>query len=109
MRSITGWEESMKQLKQYTYMIVNGIYLAITTGFDLYAYAKLPDTMKTQISITGGSANTMPKSIYMAVTVGLLLILTALGSRREKAVQIKYTIINAIIVIANIVIIAVQL
>jgi uncharacterized membrane protein len=99
----------MNQIKKNIYPILNGIYLVITLLFNVYAYPRLPDTIATQFSFRGGVANTMPKLTYMLITVGIISLLFLLGNRKEKFVQIKYLALNTILVIANIVMLVIQL
>ena len=99
----------MNQLKKYIYPIWNGIYLVITLLFDAYAYQRLPDTIATQFSAQGGVSNTMPKLTYMLITAGILLLLFLFGYRKDKIAQMKSIAVSTIIVIANIVILAIQL
>jgi uncharacterized membrane protein len=99
----------MNQIKKNFYPILNGIYLVITLLFDAYAYQRLPDTIATQFSSRGGVTNTMPKLTYMLITAGILLLLFLFGNRKEKITQIKNIAVSTIIVIANIVILAIQL
>lgn len=98
----------MNLIKKNIYPILNGIYLVITLLFDAYAYQRLPETIATQFNFRGEMANTMPKPTYMLITTGIILLLFLLGNRKEKFVQIKYIAISTIIVIANIVILALQ-
>lgn len=104
-----GKWKSMKQIMKNIYPVLNGIYLVITLLFDMYAYPRLPDRIATQISFRGGVANTMPKLTYMLITAGIILILFLMGNRKEKIVQIKYIAVSTILVIANIVMLAIQL
>lgn len=99
----------MKKIKGNIFLIINGIYIVITGGFNSFAYFRLPDTIDTQFSFTGGHVNTMPKAIYLIGSVVIVLILAVFGAKKEIEIKIKYTIINTIIVIANIVIILMQL
>ncbi|MDF2905767.1 MAG: hypothetical protein K0R34_1088 [Herbinix sp.] len=99
----------MSYIKNNIYMILNGVYLVITLLFDVFAYGRLPGTITTQFSFRGEAANTMPKLTYMLVTAGIILLLFLLGRRRERMVQIKYLAANTILVIANIVMLALQL
>ncbi len=99
----------MNQIKKNIYLILNGIYLVITLLFDAYAYQKLPETIATQFSFRGETANTMPKTTYMLITAGIILLLFLMGNRKEKLVQIKYLAVSTIVVIANIVMLAIQL
>jgi uncharacterized membrane protein len=101
--------ERMKQVRKYTYPLLHGIYLIITLIFDAYAYTKLPEKISTQFSLSGGAVNTMPKLVYMLISVGIILILYIMGIHKSKIDRIKFTIINTIIVVANIVMLAVQL
>lgn len=100
--------ESVKQIKNNFYPIVNGCYLVITLLFDIYAYGKLPQTIATQFGFRGETTNTMPKLTYMLVTAVIIMFLFLLGNRKERFVQIKYIAVSTILVVANIVMLALQ-
>ncbi len=99
----------MNKIKKNIYPILNGIYLVITLLFDAYAYSRLPDRIATQLSFRGGLGNTMPKLTYMLITVGIILLLFFMGNRKAKWEQIKFIAVSTIVVIANIVMLALQL
>lgn len=99
----------MNHIKKNIYPILNGIYLVITLLFDAYAYGRLPATITTQFSFRGEASNTMPKLTYMLITAGIILLLFLMGNRKDKYVQIKYIAINTIIVVANIIMLGLQL
>ena len=99
----------MDHMKKNIYLILNAIYLVITILFDAFVYQRLPETIKTQFGFRGGAVNTMPKFTYMLITVGILLLLFVMGNRKDKMVQIKFIAISTIIVIANIIMLALQI
>ena len=98
----------MKQIKNNFYPIVNGCYLVITLLFDIYAYGRLPETITTQFGFRGEATNTMPKLTYMLISAGIIMVLFLLGNRKERFVQIKYIAASTILVVANIVMLALQ-
>ncbi len=108
LRRIEG-KKKMKQLKQYYYQIMNIIAVMVTVIFDVCTYSRLPQKIATQISFHGDRVNTMPKLVYMLTTVGIMVLLFAFGYSRDKAVRIKYTVVNIVLLIANIIMISMQL
>lgn len=98
----------MKQFKNYSYPILHGLGLLITIAFDAVMYPRLPSEIATQIGTHGEMDNIMPKWTYMLITVGILVVLYILGNKRDKTTQIKNTIISAVIIIANIVMLLIQ-
>jgi hypothetical protein len=99
----------MKNIKSNLYPIMNGIYLIGTILIDLFAYGRLPDTIATQFSISGNTANTMPKLTYMLITTGIILVLFVLGIQKDRYGRIKLLAANTILFIANIILLVVQL
>ena len=87
---------------------MNGSYLLITFLFDVYAYGRLPDNIATQFN-SKGVANTMPKLTYMLIIIGILLFLFMLGNGKGKTERIKYVAISTLLVIANIIVLAIQI
>ena len=102
-------KKSMKQFKQYYYQIMNTIAVMVTVIFDICTYPRLPQKIATQIGFHGDRVNTMPKLVYMLITAGIMVLLFAFGYSREKAVRIKYTLVNIVLLIANIIMISIQL
>lgn len=98
----------MKQTKEKIYLIVSIIYIAVTVGINIYGYFHLPGQMATQFGITGEQVNRMPKEIYLVISFAAVLIL-ALFTITKGQQKLKYLIVNALIVIMNIVMIAMQL
>jgi hypothetical protein len=107
-REAVVWEVCMKPIKDKIYLIVSIIYIAVTVGINIYGYFHLPDQMATQFGITGEQVNRMPKEIYLVFSFAAVFIL-ALFTITKGQQKLKYLIVNALIVIMNIVMIAMQL
>ncbi|MDF2543708.1 MAG: hypothetical protein K0S47_3426 [Herbinix sp.] len=91
------------------YSIVSTIFIIMTGAINLFGYFKLPDTIATQFSFHGGSVNHMPKSIYLIASFFLILLITVFLVKGEKQQKLKYFITDLILVIANTVMIVIQL
>lgn len=84
------------------------IYIVITVGFNVFGYFHLPDVIATQMSFSGSEVNHMPTPIYL-ISTSILVTILSIGCITKKEQKLKYGLINTIIVIANIVMISVQL
>jgi uncharacterized membrane protein len=84
-------------------------YIIITGSINLYGYFKLPEKVATQFSFTGEQVNHMSKSIYLLSAFGIVLLLSYFGIFKAKEQRLKYLLLNSVIVIANIVMIVIQL
>lgn len=85
------------------------IYIVITGAINLIGYFNLPEKMASQFSFRGGSANTMPKSVYLLFGFALVLLLSLYSIKSEREQKIKYFLVDSIIVVANIILIIIQL
>jgi uncharacterized membrane protein len=109
METHHGGEYRMKKIKENVTLLINLLLVLITAVFNLYSYFHLPEVIATQLGLRGSKSNMMPKEIYL---LGCLIIMGALAffaSKGSKENKIKYTVVNAILFIANIVIIVIQL
>lgn len=84
-------------------------YIIITGSINLYGYFKLPEEIATQISFTGGQVNHMSKTVYLLIIFGIVLALSYFGIFKAKEQRLKYLLVNSVIVIANIIMIVIQL
>jgi uncharacterized membrane protein len=102
-------EVLMKKLKEDSLLLINMAFLLITAVINVYGYFHLPDKIATQISFHGTMDNMMQKEIYLVGGFAIMCLLTFVNRKGTKESRIKYTIVNAIIMVANIVMIAIQL
>ncbi len=51
--------------------IIAILLLVLTLGLAVWAYTALPETVTTQVSLSGGSATTMPKLLALLIPVAL--------------------------------------
>ncbi|MEG1742556.1 MAG: hypothetical protein RR246_00115 [Clostridia bacterium] len=68
----------------------------------------LPDTVKTQIIIASGPANTMNKYIYFAAITFLIEVTAVMGIYLQQK-QIKYIVLCALIYVSNAAVIVVNM
>ncbi len=88
---------------------INVGFLIITAIINIIGYYKLPGEIATQFSLTGEKVNYMSKTIYLLGSFGIVLLLTLVGKFKEQEQKLKYLLVNCLIVVANIVMIVIQL
>lgn len=88
---------------------LSAAFIIITAGINIFGYFNLPEKISTQISTSGKSSNTMSTPLYLVVSFLAVVLLSFLFFKSENEQKIKWLVTNIIIVIANIVMIAVQL
>ena len=99
----------MKSERHSIYSVLCTIYILITGGINLYGYFNLPKEIATQFSLTGGAVNRMPTPIYLIIVFILVLLMSIFCLTKGQEQKLKYLLVNAIIVIANVVMIVSQL
>ena len=99
----------LKKIKNNRTLIISLIYIVITGGINLYAYFNLPDRMATQISLSGEKVNTMPTPLYLSGVFVAVLVISTIYLKVEKERKIKLLLVDSLIVVANIVMIVIQL
>ncbi len=99
----------MRDKKEKIYLWISMAYLLITGGFNLYGYFNLPSEIATQFSFSGEQVNHMPTPIYLLISFGIVFLLAMFSLTKGQEQKIKFLIVNTIIVIANIIMIVMQL
>lgn len=99
----------MKRIKEDILLLINMAFLLITAVINVYGYFHLPDEIATQFSMNGTKANVMQKEIYLVGGFALMCLLAFMSRKGTKESRIKYTVVNAIILVANIVMIVIQI
>lgn len=99
----------MKKLKEDILLLINMVFLLITAVINVYGYFHLPDEVATQFSFNGSKVNVMHKETYLVGGFVLMCLMAFMSRKGTKESRIKYTAVNAIILVANIVMIVIQL
>lgn len=77
------------------------IIAAVSIILNIVAAFILPEELRTQINLTGGSVDPMKKNIYLYFSSGIIAICSVAGLYlRDK--RVRYLIVESILAIANI-------
>jgi|GEM_PF-2314125 len=101
--------EKIKKSDNKTPLLLCAIFIIITGGINLFGYFNLPDQIATQISMTGEHVNRMSTSLYLSLVFALVVVFSVLSLNVEKEKKIKWLSVDAVIVVANMVMIIIQL
>ena len=99
----------MKKQKFSIMIIIFIICVAITGVANIIGYRELPAMVATQLGMSGKLQNTMPKAFYLLLTFAVTVLISLMGYFRESNDRIKFVVADVIVVIANIIMISIQI
>ncbi len=99
----------MNFIKRNYQKLLIGLYLGITAIINIIGYIKLPDKVATHMNFDGQQTNYIPTLLYVIISFALVGLLCFLSMNKVGEKKIKYLFTTAIIVIANISLIVIQM
>ncbi len=101
--------DKLKSTNNLFYIIMGILFIVITAGINIFGFYNLPDTIATQFNLAGSSSvNHMGKAYYLALTSVLVLLFTVLFLHSEQERKLKYFVADCLFVVANFIMIVIQ-
>ena len=89
--------------------MISAIFILITGGINLFGYFNLPDKIAAHFNLTGEKSNYISTPIYLILSFLAVLLVSGIYLKSEDEKKLKMLFVGVAVVIANIVMIVVQL
>lgn len=99
----------MKKWKMDILFTLHIVLLVVSGILNIYGYFHLPDTIATQISLSGDRVNSMPKGLYLLLSIVILLLLAVVNKKGRVDKKVTTTIAAVLVFIGNVFVVITQL